>query len=63
MINIVWVMLYPDLPDTSANRVAGGGGRGPVEGRGGVEKCTGDDVKIRESRKIRKIWVHVYFGP
>ena len=56
-------MLYPDLPDTSANRVAGGGGRGPVEGRGGVEKCTGDDVKIRESRKIRKIWVHVYFGP
>ena len=31
-------MLYPELPDTSAN-IAGGGG--------GVEKCVGDDVKIR----------------
>ena len=38
-------MLYPDLPDTSANMGGVGGGQG--RGRGGVEKCMGDNVKIR----------------
>lgn len=34
-------MFYPDLPDTSANIVAGCGGWV------GIEKRMGDDVKIR----------------